>query len=187
VPLFHVGGVLPMPKNLKRRYGRGDLHFLTFSCYRRLPLLGSAPARNLFLQTLGEIRERYQFRLVGYVVMPDHVHLLMSEPPKVTPSVVLRVLKQRVSRDLRKKKRGAAGGQLRFPFMKQGESLPRFWQPRFYDFNVYSQKKKREKLEYRHSNPAKRGLVKNPGAWIWSSYLFYEKGEAGRVPIDPVD
>jgi putative transposase len=55
-----------MPKGLKRHYGRGDLHFLTFSCYRRLPLLGTARARNVFVNALEKMRERYQFRLVGY-------------------------------------------------------------------------------------------------------------------------
>ena len=119
--------------------------------------------------------------------MPDHVHLLISEPSKVTPSVVLKALKQRVSRDLRRNKHRAAREQLRLPFMNAVESLPRFWQPRFYDFNVYSRAKKREKLEYMHGNPVKRGLVRNSGAWIWSSFLFYEKGEPGLVPIDPVD
>jgi hypothetical protein len=59
-------------------------------------------------------------------------------------------------------------------------------QPRFYDFNVYSGYKVREKLEYMHANPVKRGLLKNPSAWIWSSYLFYEKGQTGLVTIDPV-
>jgi putative transposase len=73
-----------MPQNLKRYYGRGDLHFLTFSCYRRLPLLKTVRARNLFVKALGQIRERYKFRLVGYVVMPEHVHLLISEPAKGT-------------------------------------------------------------------------------------------------------
>ena len=91
-----------MPKNLKRYYGRGDLHFLTFSCYRRLPLLKTVRARNLFVKALGQVRERHMFKLAGYVVMPEHVHLLISEPPKVTLSVVLKALKQRVSRDLRK-------------------------------------------------------------------------------------
>jgi putative transposase len=176
-----------MPIKLKRYYGRGDLHFLTFSCYRRLPLLRTIRARNVFVQALGKIRERHKFLLVGYVVMPDHVHLLISEPPKVTPSVVLKALKQRVSRDLRRNKRRISTTQLRLPFMSAGDGLPRFWQPRFYDFNVYSAKKKREKLEYMHANPVKRGLVKNPGAWMWSSFLFYEKGEPGLVPIDPVD
>jgi putative transposase len=162
-----------MPKGLKRYYGRGDLHFLTFSCYQRLPLLGTVLARNVFVDALTKIRERYEFLLVGYVVMPEHVHLLISEPSKGTPSVVLKVLKQRVSRDLRR--------------IGDGEDLPRFWQPRFYDFNVYSTEKKREKLEYMHANPVTRGLVGNPSGWVWSSFSFYEKGEVGLVPIDPVD
>ena len=175
-----------MPRNLKRYNGRGDLHFVTFSCYRRLPLLRTIRARNLFVRALGAIHERYKFLLVGYVVMPDHVHLLISEPPKSTPSVMLKALKQRVSRDLRKKKHEAADVQLRLPFMIDATGLPRFWQPRFYDFNVYSSRKVREKLDYMHANPVKRGLVKNPGAWMWSSFLFYERGEAGLVRIDPI-
>jgi putative transposase len=176
-----------MPTKLKRYYGRGDLHFLTFSCYRRLPLLRTVRARNFFVQTLEKIRQRYRFRLVGYVVMPDHVHLLIGEPEKGTPSAVLKALKQRVSRDLRGKKRRTSPHQLQLAFMKNYGDLPRFWQPRFYDFNVYSKKKKREKLEYMHANPVQRGLVKNPGAWAWSSYLFYERGQPGLVAIDAVD
>jgi len=71
---------------------------------------------------------------------------------------------------------------------KEGETgLPRFWQPWFYDFNVYSAKKIREKLEYMHANPVMRGLVRNPSDWLWSSFLFYEKGEVGLVPIDFTD
>ena len=74
-----------MPKKLKRYYGRGDLHFLTFSCYRRLPLLGSAPARSKLVRVLERIRERYGFLLVGYVVRPDHGHLLISENADPAP------------------------------------------------------------------------------------------------------
>ncbi len=176
----------PMPKNLKRYYGRGDLHFVTFSCYRRIPLLRTIRARNVFVKALGAIRDRYKFFLVGYVVMPEHVHLLLSEPPKSTPSVVLKVLKQRVARDLRRKKRKARDGQLRLAFMTGDAALPRLWQPRFHDFNVYSRYKLRQKLEYMHENPVRRGLVKNPGDWMWSSFSFYEKGELGLVKIDPV-
>ncbi len=177
----------PMPKKLKRYYGRGDLHFLTFSCYRRMPLLGTVRARNVFVHALGRIRERHGFLLVGYVVMPNHVHLLISEPAKGTPSTVLQALKQRVSRDLRKRRRRTAAGQLRLAFSRGGEDLPRFWQPRFHDFNVHSAKKRREKLEYMHANPVKRGLVKNPAHWTWSSYSFYEKNEVGLVKVDFVD
>lgn len=178
-------GILVMPKGLKRYYGRGDLHFLTFSCYRRLPLLGTMRARNLFVQTLGKIRERYKFLLVGYVVMPNHVHLLISETSKATPSVILKVLKQRVSRDLRGSRRRAPAGQLCFAFARGDRGLPRFWQPRFYDFNVWSEEKVREKLDYMHANPVIRKLVDHPKEWPWSSWSFYAKGKVGLVPIDP--
>jgi putative transposase len=152
-----------MPKGLKRYYGQGHLHFLTFRCYRRLPLLGTARARNTFVTVLGRIRERYHFLLVGYVGMPEHVHLLITEGPKCTPSLVLKVLKQRVSRDLRKQRRRVPTGQMRLAFKEGGAELPRFWQPRFHDFNVCSAERIREKLDYIHANPVKRGLVKNPG------------------------
>ena len=176
-----------MPKGLKRYYGRGHLHFLTFSCYRRLPLLGRARARNAFVKALAAIRARYGFLLVGYVVMPEHVHLLISEGPKCTPSLVLKVLKQRVSRDLRKQKRRAPAEQMHLDFKDGEAALPRFWQPRFYDFNVYSTKKVREKLEYMHANPVKRGLVGSPGEWMWSSFVSYERGKGGLVSIDFMD
>jgi putative transposase len=177
-----------MPKGLKRIYGFGHLHFITFSCYRRLPLLGTVRARNTFVRVLGEVRTRHGFKLVGYVVMPEHVHLLISEPLRGTPSTVLRILKQRVSRRMR-----AAGGrrapaaQRRFRFDADEGRLREFWQRRFYDFNVWSQKKKVEKLHYMHMNPVKRGLVENPKDWPWSSYAFYQgKGEI-LIPIDPVE
>src|SRR5258708_21872430 len=77
-----------LPETLKRYYGRGHLHFITFSCYQRLPLLGTPHARNVFLEALAEIRARYDFLLAGYVVMPEHVHLLIGEPRVGNPSVV---------------------------------------------------------------------------------------------------
>ncbi len=78
-------------------------------------------------------------------------------------------------------------GKLRLSFISGEEGLPRFWQPRFYDFNVYSAKKKREKLEYRHANPVTRKLVQHPKDWPWSSFSFCAKGEPGLLAIDPVD
>ncbi|MHB8755376.1 MAG: REP-associated tyrosine transposase [Candidatus Acidiferrales bacterium] len=163
-----------MPKQLKRIYGFGHLHFLTFSCYHRLPLLGSAQARNVFVQVLGKVREEYGFKLVGYVVMPEHVHLLISEPARGTPSTVIKMLKQRVSHRL--------GRQL-----VPSRTLPQFWQRRFYDFNVWSRKKAIEKLAYMHANPIKRGLVDDPKDWGWSSYAFYQGRREVMIEIDPVD
>jgi REP-associated tyrosine transposase len=81
-------------KHLERRYGAGQLHFITCSCYRRMPLLGTARARDRFLTILNVVRERYDFALLGYVVMPEHIHLLISEPRVGTPSTVMQVLNE---------------------------------------------------------------------------------------------
>jgi len=175
-----------MPDGLKRYYGRGDLHFVTFSCYRRLPLLGSQRARSLFVRELARVRLEYGFRLAGYVVMPNHVHLLMSEPPKGTVSTALQMLKQRVSRKMRKRKKRGREGQLALAFGTEGEAARSFWQARFYDFNVYSRGKLKEKLNYMHANPVIRKLVRDAKDWPWSSWSQYMKGENGLIEIDVV-
>ena len=98
--------------------------------------------------------------------MPEHVHLLMSEPERAKLSVALQMLKQNVARRLR----SPEGGLL--------------WQPRYYDFNVWSEAKRVEKLRYIHRNPVKRGLVQSPEDWAWSSYRHYLSGEEGVVEIE---
>jgi REP-associated tyrosine transposase len=174
-----------MPWNLKRFYGEGDLHFITNTCYRKLPLLATAHARNVFAKILGEVRDAYGFLLIGYVVMPNHIHLLISEPAIGTPSTVMQVLKQRVSRRLRARRRRAPSTQLQLAFGELDCGPRQFWQRRFYDFNVWSQKKYSEKLDYMHFNPLKAGLVENPHDWPWSSWAYYATGEQWLVRIDP--
>ena len=110
-----------MIKHPIRHYGRGHLHFITFSCYRWLALLRSARSKNLFVEALARVRDRYGFALVGFVVMPEHVHLLIGEPAKGTPSTVVQVLKQSVSRRLRHKRRAPAS-QLRLGFEEERDS-----------------------------------------------------------------
>src|SRR5260370_39542558 len=94
---FGRGPYFPsMPKRLKRYYGLGHLHFITFSCYRRMALLGTARSRNAFLRALAEARVKYQFALVRYVVMPEHSHLPITERKHGNPSGVVHRLQLRV-------------------------------------------------------------------------------------------
>ena len=83
-----------MPKGLVRYHHSGQFHFITFSCHKRLPLLDSAHAYTTFEQELEQVRQRYGFVVAGYVLMPEHVHLLTNEPPVSTLSIVLQALKQ---------------------------------------------------------------------------------------------
>jgi putative transposase len=162
-----------MPRDLKRYVGRSDLHFITFTCYQRRHFLASVRARNLAVQILGEVRARYGFAVLGYVIMPEHMHVLISEVPGVAPAKVIQVFKQRVSRQMREQEANAAGGV----------EFLRFWQRRYYDFNIYSEEKLREKLDYMHMNPVRRKLVAHPREWAWSSWKFYESGE-GPLAMD---
>jgi len=146
-----------------RYHDQRCLHFITFSCFRRLPLLDSWAAKQSFEQTLEQVRIWYGYYVTGYVVMPEHVHLLISEPERSKLSVVIQMLKQVTSQKLR------------------APSLPRFWQVRYYDFPVWSEAKRKEKLCYMHRNPVKRGLVERPESWKWSSFLHYATGIEGIV------
>jgi putative transposase len=170
-----------MAQGLHRYYGADDLHFITCSCYRRQAWLGSVLRRDLFLKVLERVRRRYQFVVVGYVVMPEHFHLLVSEPQECTLSRVMQALKLGFARRLlgeRRRRRPSAQGELL-------DNAPRHvWQARFYDFNIWSRRKRVEKLRYLHRNPVKRGLVEAPELWRWSSYRAYACAEAGAVAVN---
>jgi REP element-mobilizing transposase RayT len=117
-------------KHLHRYYNTHDLHFITGSCYQRQPELDSAPRRDLFLTILEEARCKYRFVVHGYVVMPEHFHLLITEPEVGDPSVVMKVIKERFSRQLNRKRRQAAadkreGAPLIAPFCDEWDSAPR--------------------------------------------------------------
>ena len=154
-----------MPWSLKRYQNTGGLHFITFSCYRRKPLLRTPGVPEMFEQALEQARVKYEFFVYGYVVMPEHVHLLVSEPERATLATALKAIKQSVARRR----------------VKTGEH---FWQGRYYDFNVGTPQKRIEKLKYIHRNPVHRGLVERPEDWRRSSYRYYATEEVGTVQIE---
>jgi len=164
-----------MPKGLERRYGHDDLHYITSSCYERKPFLDSPYRRDVFLRIFEDVRRKYDFWVVGYVVMPEHFHMLIGEPDDGNVSLAMQVLKQRVARKCLNRGRS-----------KQERDPPPFWYPRSYDFNIFTHKKMVEKLRYMHRNPVTRGLVEFPEQWRWSSYRYCLLGEEGPVKITPI-
>jgi len=89
-----------MPWSLKRYQQTGHLHFVTFSCYQRAALLNTPIAREVFEQTLERVRKWYGLFVTGHVVMPEHVHLLISEPERASLAIALQMLKQVVGQSL---------------------------------------------------------------------------------------
>jgi putative transposase len=154
-----------MPWGLKRFQQSGQTHFVTFCCYHRRSLFTDAPAKRIFELALERVRRSYRLFVYGYVVMPEHVHLLMSEPQRMTLADALKSLKQGVS-------------------LRLIGDADHFWQKRYYDRNVRDHEEFVEKLRYIHRNPVKRGLCAKPEDWEWSSFRHYATGAEGRVEIE---
>jgi putative transposase len=114
--------------------------------------------------------------------MPEHFHLLISEPEIGDPSTVMQVLKQRYAQHVLRTKRKNAVQEALF----DAEPI-HVWQARFYDFNVWTKRKRIEKLRYMHRNSVKRGLVASPEQWRWSSFRSYMFGEPGMVGVNRQD
>jgi putative transposase len=121
-------------------------------------------SRAVFESALERVRQKHVLCVYGYVVMPEHVHLLVNEPERGTLAQAMQSLEQGVARRLA---------------LRAADS---FWQVRYYDFNIWSERKFVERLRHIHRNPVKRGLVGRPEDWTWSS--FYLSGEAGPVEIE---
>jgi putative transposase len=154
-----------MPWGLTRFHHSGQSHFVTFCCYDRRRLFTADASRRVFESGLERVRRSFKLQVYGYVVMPEHVHLLFSEPQQDTLADALKSLKQGVSRRL------------------IGDA-EHFWQKRYYDFNIRNYPQFVEKLRYIHRNPVERGLCERPEDWEWSSFRHYATGCEGRVDIE---
>jgi len=154
-----------MPWGLKRYQQTGQSHFVTFCCYHRRPFLTTDASRRVFARALERVRWKFGLRVYGYVIMPEHVHLLLSEPQRETLADALKSLKQGVSRQLLTRD-------------------DHFWQKRYYDFNIRNHEQFIEKLRYIHRNPVKSGLCELPEDWEWSSFRHYATGCEEIVEIE---
>jgi putative transposase len=178
-----------MPWGLMRFHHSGQNHFVTFCCYHRRQLLTTDASRRIFELALERVRRKFRLFVYGYVIMPEHVHLLLSEPKEILGGDV-----------------HTSGGPLKPSFglsgnahetladalksLKQGVArrligdAEHFWQKRYYDFNIRDYPQFLEKLRYIHRNPVKAGLCERPEDWQWSSFRHYATGSEGRVEIE---
>jgi putative transposase len=124
------------------------------------------------LRGLENTRRRYGFHVYGFVLMPEHVHLLVSEPERGTLARALQSLKSASARTARCR-----------PTENVGARAP-FWQTRYYDRYMRDFDEFSEKLRYIHRNPVKRGLCAAPGEWRWSSFRHYCSGANVGVEIE---
>ena len=177
-----------MPWGLTRFHNSGQSHFVTFCCYHRQRLFINDESCRIFESALERMRRSYRLYIYGYVVMPDHIHLLLSEPQRdggpLKPAFGL----SGGSNWLNKPQQYSLADALKS--LKQGVArrligdAQHFWQKRYYDFNIRSYQQFVEKLRYIHQNPVKQGLCNRPEGWQWSSFRHCATGLEGHVEIE---
>ena len=165
----------------------GHAHFLTFSCYRQLPLLNRDRTRHYIIQATGNARERHNFAILAYVIMPEHVHFIIFPLlPVYDVALFLKAIKQSVARKAKKFLCDHNRAWLEKLTVQRGNrNVFRFWQTGpGYDRNIHSKEEFFDKIIYIHNNPVRRGLVSTPEEWKWSSASWYSGERNVELAID---
>ena len=197
-------------RNLPKFNDSSYAHFVTTRTYRNFPYFKDSELCQVLLEELEFYSGKYGFTLLGYVIMTDHLHLLVwwdrEEKPILSISKVMQGIKGSTARRIINLIRSKGSEQMlqSIPTITEGLQLSsirlkrmlqsthrnekskshrqnskyRLWQPGFYDFNIYSEEKFLEKLEYIHNNPVKAGLVLSPENYEWSSLRLYSLEKA---------
>ncbi|MCW5775770.1 MAG: transposase [Phycisphaeraceae bacterium] len=171
-------------KPMRRRDIPGGVRFITFSCRRRLPLLRSAVICRVVLEAMARARTRFSLEIFAWVLMPEHVHLLLRPPEGGVLAPALKSLKLSVSMRVIARWR-----EIEAPILSRildADGCPRYWQKGGgFDRNVRDEHEFLREVRYIHRNPVERGLVERPEDWEWSSVRWWMGLRDGEFPCDP--
>jgi putative transposase len=172
----------------KRYRIEGSVFYVTSNIYRRLPILRSPSFVLSILDSLNYYRYLYICKLLGYVIMPDHIHLLIWPQEAQVITDLMRDFKRftlgRITRQAR------VEGKVEWPrsFERAGSETERaqfkVWQDSFWEQCIYTEDFLRQKLNYIHLNPVRAGLMKNPADYPYSSYRNYYLDDHQLIEID---
>ncbi|MFH1418801.1 MAG: transposase [Planctomycetota bacterium] len=183
-----------MPSRLQRHNELYQIHFITFSCFRRLQFFRHDTVKLTFTNAMKRVRGRFNIRWIGYVIMPEHVHLLVAPQEKGSDEITsvssfLNTLKGASGHDGKEAlrevwRRNRSLGTRVLDAWATGMDPRPFWKPRGYDFNVVRDDTLLSKLDYTHNNPIRRGLAESAEQWRWSSFRYYELADDSLIEMD---
>ena len=175
---------IPIMK-LRHYDGDGRAHFVTFGTFKKFPLITNNENRKTIIDAIISMREKYGFRLLGYVLMPEHIHLVIVPADGTKLGRIIGEIKRESAvKILDKFKRLNSPILSKLEVTRNGIKKHAFWQRRCYDHNCRTPESVWKAIDYCHNNPMKRGLVNKPSSWIWSSYRFYHGKNGVVLKID---
>jgi putative transposase len=153
----------------------GRARFITFCTHRKIPLLTNNKFREIIIDSIKEARINHDFKLLGYVIMPEHIHIVLLPAIQVKVGPLIGDIKKSSSKKIHRLLQDGGSNMIkRLTVFRNGEHRFALWQRRCYDHNCRTEESVLEKINYCHNNPVKRGFVKSPRDWQWSSYRWYE-------------
>jgi putative transposase len=163
----------------------GRARFITFCTHRKLPLLTNNRFRRILIQVINDVRKEEGFQLLGYVIMPEHVHLIIVPRIEDEAGAIVGEIKIRSAKTILQLMKSGEQSMLNQLLAKRdGVKKFVFWQRRCYDHNCRTDDAVWKTIEYCHNNPVKRGLVSSPGRWQWSSYNWYRGVSESVLEMD---
>ena len=160
--------------DLRHYEGDGRARFVTFGIHKQLPLLTNSHARNAVVSAIMIVRNKYNFKLLGYVIMPEHIHLvLVPQEDDRIGRLIGHIKRESAVRILDRLIADNSPLLKKLKVIRNGVEKHALWQRRCYDHNCRTVESVREKINYCHNNPVRRGLVTDPASWRWSSYRWY--------------
>jgi putative transposase len=163
----------------------GRARFATFCTHRRIPLLTNDRFRQALVDAIKWARKEHEFRLIGYVIMPEHVRLVLLPSGGTQLGFVIGEIKRAASKAIHRLLLESNSALLgRLTVRRGGRAKFALWHRRCYDHNCRTEESVWKKVRYCHENPVKRGLVREPDRWKWSSYSWYQGDTGGPLEMD---
>lgn len=163
----------------------GRARFITFCTHKRIPMLTNNRFRSIALSAIKATRVQFNFQLIAWVIMPEHIHLILIPCEGSRVGKIIGEIKRQSAREiLAILRRSKASVLSRLTVSRTGSEKIALWQRRCYDHNVRSEESLWEKVSYCHNNPVKRGLVQKPEDWEWSSFRLYRQGTESESGFD---
>jgi putative transposase len=177
-----------MVMGLPRFHIEGHVYYITTVIYNRLPIFTRPSFVIPLYDSLNFYRYNQQFKLLGYVIMPDHMHLIIWPHGKATVSDIMRDYKKFTSTRIIRQTEVENVEEWIAAFQQAGQetgrSTNKVWQDSYWDVNIYTERFLRQKLNYVHRNPVRAGLVEKPEDYVYSSYRNYVFDEEWLIEID---
>ncbi len=184
------GGLLPAIARIMKLFKSNEpntFHYVTSVTYNRVPVFRSEQACEILVEVMNKVRSKFPSKLIGYVIMPDHVQTIINNATGTISDWLLRVRgnsAKNILAWLREEEHTISLKKLTLHPPQKRQHTHAVWQKDPSVIDLTSPKFIRQKLTYLHLNPVRAGLCEHPADWKWSSFRAYLPHQPGDVPIE---